>query len=651
MLEGKTRTLRLQVLMVALAVAVAAAVGSLVWRVQQSGGAIMTASHALIREHAPRLAAIARLRADVLQIERSLYEYYATSDPDIYQRTVRPLVASASAAAGPAGAEILALVSQFALEGEALDWVMRATPIDWDQARAVLEQVSTVGRAIFSRLDAEVTRVESAVVQAGEHTEASVVASTSLSWIVSAVIALAGMGILFALRAYLHENAERREAQRRIAYAALHDELTGLPNRRRLLSRLGEVTRRGDPIGLLLLRLARYHTVVAGLGHRAADQLLAAAAARLAERVAAAELPQATLHRLEGETFAIAAPVGDRLALARFADALVREFAVPVAEGEQSVVLDLVTGYARTPDDAPTGDDLLQAAELALQAAQSSPAAIAGYSEELGRDRRAALALEQALRQALGTGQFEFFFQPQLDGAGKLVGAETLIRWRHPDRGLVSPADFIPVAETSGLIVPIGREVLTAACSQGRAWLEAGRPPLLIAVNVSARQCVQSGFVDEVAAVLGETGYPPHWLELEITESVAAQDAEATVALLAALKALGVRLAIDDFGTGFSSLSYLRRFPIDKLKVDQSFVRGLPDDGQSAAIARTVIALGRELSLTVIAEGVETEAQETWLVAHGCHELQGFRYSRPLPAGEFDRWRAALAGLSYAPAA
>lgn len=325
---------------------------------------------------------------------------------------------------------------------------MRATPIDWDKARAVLEQVSTVGRAIFFRLDAEVTRVESAVVQAGEHTEASVVASTSLSWIVSAVIALAGMGILFALRAYLHEYAERREAQRRIAHAALHDELTGLPNRRLLLSRLGEVTRRGDPAGLLLLRLARYRTVVAGLGHRAA-----------------------------------------------------------------------------------------------------------------------------------------------------------------------------------------------------------GRPPLLIAVNVSARQCVQSGFVDEVAAVLGETGYPPHWLELEITESVAAQDAEATVTLLAALKALGVRLAIDDFGTGFSSLSYLRRFPIDKLKVDQSFVRGLPEDGQSAAIARTVIALGRELSLTVIAEGVETEAQEAWLVAHGCHELQGFRYSRPLPAGEFDRWRAAMAVLSYAPAA
>jgi len=238
-------------------------------------------------------------------------------------------------------------------------------------------------------------------------------------------------------------------------------------------------------------------------------------------------------------------------------------------------------------------------------------------------------------------------YQPQVEIAGgRINGVEALVRWRDPRRGMVPPGEFIPLAEETGLIVPLGEWVLRTACAQNRAWQTAGWPPMTVAVNLSARQFRGQPLHEMLARVLGETGLAPRYLELEVTESVAMHEVEATIAALQALKATGVRLAIDDFGTGYSSLAYLKRYPVDKLKVDQSFVRHMASEASDAAIVRAVIALGHALGLTVIAEGVESEAQLALLAEYGCEEMQGFLLSRPLPAAELTSLLERRCGMS-----
>jgi len=243
------------------------------------------------------------------------------------------------------------------------------------------------------------------------------------------------------------------------------------------------------------------------------------------------------------------------------------------------------------------------------------------------------LAMEGALRGALRDDQFELHFQPQVDlGSGRVVGTEALIRWRHPHFGTVRPERFIALAEETGLIVPIGAWVLRAACRQNCAWQRAGLDPLAVSVNISATQFRQAGLAGRIAALLRETGLDPRLLELELTESLVMHDAEEVIALLRELKAMGVMLAIDDFGTGYSSLAYLKRFPVDHLKIDQSFVRGIAEDADDAAIVSAVISLGKSLGLRLVAEGVETEAQRAFLQSRACEEIQGYLVGRPMPA-------------------
>jgi EAL domain-containing protein (putative c-di-GMP-specific phosphodiesterase class I) len=265
------------------------------------------------------------------------------------------------------------------------------------------------------------------------------------------------------------------------------------------------------------------------------------------------------------------------------------------------------------------------------------------------------LALENSLRHALERGEFVVHYQPQVNiETGRIVGVEALVRWQHPERGLVSPLEFIPVAEETGLIVPLGAWVLRTACAQNRAWQDAGLPPMRMAVNLSARQFQRRDLLDTVAGVLSETGLPPQYLQLEITEGAAMQDVDLTLAILRELREAGVQISIDDFGTGHSSLSYLKRFPIDVVKIDQSFVQDLTVDPNDAAIASTIIVMAHALNLKVIAEGVETAEQLAFLRERDCDEMQGFLFSRPAPAPELDqmlrrngrRWRAAVpAGL------
>jgi EAL domain-containing protein (putative c-di-GMP-specific phosphodiesterase class I) len=248
------------------------------------------------------------------------------------------------------------------------------------------------------------------------------------------------------------------------------------------------------------------------------------------------------------------------------------------------------------------------------------------------------LALENSLSHGLERGEFVVYYQPQVNiRTGQVVGVEALVRWQHPERGLVLPAEFIPVAEETGLIVPLGEWVLRTACAQNKAWQEAGLPPMRVAVNLSARQFQQRSLRDTVAQVLEETGLDPHLLELEITESVAMQDLDFTITMLRNLREMGVQIAIDDFGTGYSSLAYLKRFPIDAVKIDRSFVCDLMVDPDDAAIVTTVITMAHSLELSVIAEGVETEAQLAFLNQQQCDEMQGFLFSKAVPAAAIEK--------------
>ncbi|MBZ0097091.1 MAG: EAL domain-containing protein, partial [Sulfuricella sp.] len=295
-------------------------------------------------------------------------------------------------------------------------------------------------------------------------------------------------------------------------------------------------------------------------------------------------------------------------------------------------------GIASYPKDGEDNQTLLKNADAAMYRAKDLGRNNAQYyAAEMNVRAMERLMLENSLYHALERNEFLLHYQPQVDlRTGEITGMEALVRWQHPELGLVSPARFIPVAEDSGLIVPLGEWVLRTACAQNKAWQRAGLKPISVAVNLSARQFRQPNLVEMVAGILRETELDPAHLDLEVTESLVMQNVEATIATLGRLKAMGVKLSIDDFGTGYSSLNYLKRFPIHTLKIDQSFVRDVTTDPSDAAIAKTIIAMAHELGLTVIAEGVETEEQKSFLRLRRCDEMQGYFFSRPVPAAEFE---------------
>ncbi|MDO9709092.1 bifunctional diguanylate cyclase/phosphodiesterase [Paracraurococcus lichenis] len=425
---------------------------------------------------------------------------------------------------------------------------------------------------------------------------------------------------------------ERREAEARIAHIAQHDALTGLPNRMLFRQRLEDAiarARRGEGFAVLCLDLDRFKEVNDTLGHPTGDALLRAVTTRLK-----AELRETdTLARLGGDEFAvIQASVDqprDATALAR---RLVETIAVPFELDGHQIVVGTSVGIAVAPQDGFDADALLKGADMALYRAKAEGRGRWRFFEpEMDARMQLRRALEMDLRRALAMGEFELFYQPIMDVASRRVsGFEALIRWRHPERGLVPPDAFIPLAEEIGLIVPIGEWVLVQACRQAVSW--PGAPK--VAVNLSPAQFASRGLVDAVAAALEVSGLEAGRLELEITETVMLQDTEATLATLHRLKALGVRIAMDDFGTGYSSLSYLQRFPFDKVKIDRSFTRELDKSRQSNAIVRAVTDLCLGLDMTTTAEGVETEEQFGALLRKGCQEAQGYLFSRPCPAGE-----------------
>jgi diguanylate cyclase (GGDEF)-like protein/PAS domain S-box-containing protein len=435
----------------------------------------------------------------------------------------------------------------------------------------------------------------------------------------------------------LRDITARKHAEARIQYMAHHDMLTGLPNRAYLTERLTTILalarRHGTLVAIMFIDLDNFKTINDTLGHHVGDALLKQVAARIKEVLREADL----VSRLGGDEFLViladfAAPED----AAKVAEKLLQTISAPIALEGQQLRANASIGISVFPRDGDNADDLIRHADAAMYSAKDHGRGHSRfYAPGLSSEGAATLARESRLREALQHGEFVLFYQPQLSVEdARLVGIEALVRWRHPERGLIDPSEFIEFAETRGLIDEIGHYVLREACRQNKAWQAAGHVALPISVNVSAAQFHRGDLVAGVKRVLDETGLEGRYLELELTESLL-MDQDIVGPALAGLRALGVKITIDDFGTGYSSLSYLKRYPIDKLKIDRSFIDDLGTDADERAIAIAIINLAKTLKLTALAEGVERQEQLDFLRAHGCDEFQGYLAGNPVPAEEF----------------
>src|SRR5688572_5611345 len=432
----------------------------------------------------------------------------------------------------------------------------------------------------------------------------------------------------------------RKQAEARVRRLAHYDEVTGLPNRtmfhQRVASALAGARRRERQLAILFIDLDRFKNINDTLGHDAGDRVLN----EIAERLRGCLRESDTVGRLGGDEFVVLIEdVAEPAQVALVAQKVLAEVARPIALGAQEVHISASIGISTYPADSEDMQGLMKNADISMyRAKELGKNNYQFYSAQMNVHTLERLAMESDLRRALERNEFLLHYQPKVDlASGAISGMEALIRWRHPAKGLISPVQFIGLAEETGLIVPIGEWVLRTACAQNHAWQALGHAPLCVAVNLSARQFSQPSLLEDVARVLAETGLDARLLELEITESMVMRNPAHAVTLLDRLKATGVRLSIDDFGTGYSSLSYLKRFPIDNVKIDRSFIQDLPGDGEDAAITRAIIAMAHGLRLGVVAEGVETDKQRQFLRQHGCVEMQGFLVSKPLGADDFAR--------------
>jgi diguanylate cyclase (GGDEF)-like protein/PAS domain S-box-containing protein len=431
---------------------------------------------------------------------------------------------------------------------------------------------------------------------------------------------------------------ERKIDEERIHYIANHDALTALPNRAMFSDMLNMSIQNGRRynrgFAVLFIDIDRFKNINDTLGHDAGDRLLQEMGKRLTETVRTSDV----VARLGGDEFVVLVQeVLEVKQVASVARKVLSALVHPVTIEGQECRMTASIGICMYPSEAQDEVALMKGADIAMyRAKEDGKNNYKFYSQEMNVHSFERLALETSLRRGIERNEFLLHYQAKLDlRSGRITGVEALVRWQHPDMGMVPPAQFIPLAEETGLIVPLGKWVLHTACAQGVAWRKQGLPPVHIAVNLSARQFADDDLVADIAGALKSTGLPPQLLELELTESMVIQNSERASRVLREIKGMGVRLAIDDFGVGYSSLTHLKRFPIDTLKVDRSFIRDVPGDAEDKAITEAIIAMGKSLNLTVVAEGVETQEQQTFLKEHACDEMQGFFFSKPIPGEAF----------------
>jgi len=432
-------------------------------------------------------------------------------------------------------------------------------------------------------------------------------------------------------------HSELEQAKAQLNYLMHYDSLTNLPNQLALREQFQQIKLTHDQqlMTIMCVGLDRFHQINDDLGHSIGDRVLQAVAQRLVNCVSSEDY----VTRLGSSQFAIILPTTPHKKDAVLvAQTLLEQFSQTFAIDEQEIFVTASIGMALYPRDGRDIEQLLNQANKAMfQAKQQGGNCHQFYSIALSQGTSDRMALKTSLRYALERDELQVYYQPQVNlETGKIIGAEALLRWEHPERGLVSPGRFIPLAEETGLILPIGEWVLKMACQQTRHWQKAGYPDLKIAVNLSGRQFQQLDLRHRLVKIFTQTGLRPEYLELELTESMLVENTDVAIRRLQALKALGVEIAIDDFGTGYSSLSYLQQFPFDTLKIDRCFIRNIQDNPSQLAITQAIIEMANTLNLKLVAEGVETEAELSFVVQHHCQMMQGYLFSKPLPAKAFE---------------
>ena len=434
---------------------------------------------------------------------------------------------------------------------------------------------------------------------------------------------------------------DRRRAEMTVRHMAHHDVLTGLVNRtefrNRLEDSLANAARNDRIVGLAFIDIKGFKSINEVIGHSKADHILRECSERMKKAVRRTD----TVARLGPDEFAIVATNQKDLdGVIAFVRKVHSELTQPIKVEDREILLDVAMGITIYPTDDTNAERLIQNADFALKRAKEKPkGGYHLYDQSMHLKIQDRIRLEEEMRLGLDRGEFMLYFQPQIDLAtGHLIGAEALMRWQHPERGFMPPGEFIPLAESSRLIVPMSEWLIHAAAAQAKSWQKFGIPPFTVGINVSPLHLESGDLADEIALALQRTGLNARWLDVEITEGMVMTGSTKVLATLERLREMGVGLSIDDFGTGYSSLSYLKKYPFRQLKIDQSFVRGVPENRDDAAIVEAVVRLGQSLNISVIAEGVETVEQQNFLKSLGCHAAQGFLYGRPMPAQDFVLW-------------